>query len=305
MVIRSFEEAEEIARKAGPKKMAVLGAENRECLLALQEAYQRGYGEPVLIGDEKKIKKIAEEISFDVSKFIVIDSRDPQEIAEQGVQLAARGETDFILRGYIDSPSLYRSLIRAASKQGVKRQISGVAPMQFPLLPKLIALTDTGLTVAPDFRAKMEIIKNAVTLFSRLGYESPKVGIITAQRGLNDDLDSVSDAVKIREAFAREEFPECQIMEGSSLSDFFLGTDHFLEGFDDIDYSRIPDILLAHNLEFGNIFAKIDSIAERDFLSGVTRIGVIMGAGIPTLMPSRSDTHRMILTDIAFGVLIS
>lgn len=305
MVIRSFEEVEEIARKVGPKKVSVLGAENREFLLALKEAYQRGYAEPVLIGDEKKIREIAEEISFDVSKFVIIDTRDPQEIADRGVQLATMGETDFILRGYIDSPPFYRSLIRAASKRGLKGKISGVAPMQFPLLPKLIALTDTGLNVAPDVEAKIEIIKNAVALFSRLGYEKPQVGIIAARRGLNDELDSVSDAVKIREAFAKGEFPECCIVEGLSLSDFFLGEDGFLEGLDDIDYSRIPDILLAHNLEFGNIFAKIDSIAERDFFSGVTRIGIIMGAGIPTVIPSRSDTHRMILTDIALGVLIS
>jgi len=305
MLIRSFEEAEEIARKVGPKKISVLRAENREFLLALKEAHQRGYGEPVLIGDERKIREIAGEIRFDVSKFVVIDSRDPQEIADHGVRLAAAGETHFILRGYIDGPPLYRSLIRTSSKRERKKQICVVALMQFPVLPKLIGLTDTGITVAPDFRAKIEIIKHAMDLFSRLGYESPQVGILAAQRGLNDELDSVSDAIKIREAFAKGEFPGCRIVDGLSLSDFFLGMEGFLEGFDEVDYSRIPDILLVHNLEFGNIFVKIDSIAENDFFSGVRRHGFIVGAGIPTVIPSRADTHKTIITDIALGVLIS
>ncbi len=305
MLIRSFAEAEELARKAGPKKISVLRAENREFLLALKEAHQRGYGEPVLIGDESKIREIAGEIEFDISNFAIIDSKDLQEIADHGVRLAATGETHFILRGYIDGPPLYRSLIRSAAKRELKKQICVVALMQFPALPKLIGLTDTGITVAPDFSAKMEIIRNAVYLLSRLGYESPQVGIVTARRGLNDDLDSVSDAVRIREAFERGEISGCRLADGLSLSDFFLGTDGFLGGLDKVDYSRIPDIILVHNLEFGNIFVKIDSLAEKDFFSGVRRHGFIVGAGIPTVIPSRADTHKTIITDIALGVLIS
>jgi hypothetical protein len=30
-----------------------------------------------------------------------------------------------------------------------------------------------------------------------------------------------------------------------------------------------------------------------------------VGAGIPTVIPSRADTHKTIITDIALGVLIS
>lgn len=305
MIIRSFEEAEELARKAGTRRVSVLRAENPEFLLALKEAQHRGYTEPVLIGDEKKIREIAEEIHFDISKYDVIDLKDPQEIAERGVQLAAEGETDFVLRGYIDGPPLYRALIRSAAKGSPKKQVCVVALMQFPVLPKLIGLTDTGITVAPDFGAKMEIIRHAVTLFSRLGYPSPRVGIIAARRGLDEELTSISDAAMIRETIATGDIPGCRLADGLSLSDFFLGEEGFLEGLDQVDYERIPDILLVHNLEFGNIFVKIDSIAEKDFFSGVRRHGIIVGAGIPTVIPSRADTHKTIITDIALGVLIS
>lgn len=305
MIIRSFAEAEEFARNAGPKRVSVLRAENPEFLLALKEAQKRGYIEPFLIGDERRIHEIAEEIQFDISKYAIIDSRDSQEIADRGVQLVADGETDFVLRGYIDGPPLYRSLIRSASKEGPKRQICVVALMQFPILPKLIGLTDTGITVAPDFGAKMEIIRHAVKLFSRLGYPSPRVGLMAARRGLDNALDSIADATRIREAIAGGDIPECRLADGLSLSDFFLSEEGFLEGMDQVDYERIPDILLVHNLEFGNIFVKIDSIAERDFFSGVRRHGIIVGAGIPTVIPSRADTHRTIITDIALGVLIS
>lgn len=309
MTIRSFEQAEkaaeEIAGTVGPRKISVLGAENKEFLLALKEAYRRGYAEPVLIGNEKKIRDIAGEISFDISKFRVINERDPQEIAERGVRLAADGETDFILRAYIGGPPLYRSLIRASSKGGVKRQICVLGLIQFPVLPKLIGFADIGITVNPGFGAKMEILKDAVGMFSRLGYESPQVGLLAARRGVNDNLDSIADAARIREAFAKGELPACSLVEGSSLSDFLLGPEGFIESIDRIDYSRIPDIMIIADLDFGNILAKIESIAERDFASGVRRHAFILGTGMPIVIPSRSDTHKTIITDIALGVLIS
>ncbi|MEN6465839.1 MAG: hypothetical protein ABFD62_11720 [Syntrophaceae bacterium] len=305
--LRSFEEAEhiagEVARSSGPKKVSVVGAESREFLLALKEAYERGYAEPLLIGDEEKIRKIAGEIGFDISKFDVFDERASQKKAERGVQLALEGQADFILRAWIEGPPLYRTLIRASSKKGRKKQICAVGLMQFRPLPKLIGVADIAITVAPDFSAKMGILKNAMFMFSRLGYDSPQVGIIATNRELNDRLDSISDAGKIREAFAEQGLPTP--VEGSSLSDFLLGREGFLEGFDKVDYSRIPDILLVHNLDFGNVFVKIDSMGERDIFTGYRRHAFIMGAGIPIVIPSRSDSHKTIITDIALGVLVS
>lgn len=177
--------------------------------------------------------------------------------------------------------------------------------MQFPLLPKLIAFADIGITVDPDFRAKMEIIRSAVGMFSRLGYESPQVGLVTARRGLNESLNSIADAERIRQAHARGELPPCSIVEGLSFSDFLLGPEGFFEGPGSIDYSRVPDIMIISDLDFGNIIAKIETIAERDFSSGIRRHAFILGTGLPFVIPSRSDTHRTIITDIALGVLIS
>jgi phosphate butyryltransferase len=226
-------------------------------------------------------------------------------MADRGVQLAVSGETDFILRGFIDGSFLYKSLIRASSNGGIKKQICGVGLLHFPMLPKIIGISDPGVTVAPDIKQKIEIIKNCVELFNRLGYQYPKVGILCARQELEDDLESISDAAKIREAFEKSELPGCNLVDGLSLSDFFLGEGGYLRSFDEIDYNLIPDILLLHNIEIGNIFVKIFTIAARDFFSGARMYGFVMGAGITTIIPSRADTHKSILTDIALGVLIS
>lgn len=281
-----------------------MGAESREFLLALKEADKRGYTEPLLIGDEEKIRKIAEEIDFDISNFDIFDERSSQRKAERGVQLALDGEADFIIRAFIEGPPLYRTLIRASSKKfGRKKQVCAVGLMKFRPVPKLFALADVAITVAPDFNAKMDILKNAMFMFSRLGYDSTRVGIITARKDFDDRLESISDAEKIRQAFADKGLSG--LVEGTSLSDFLLGEDGYLEDLDKIDYSRIPDILLTHNLDFANVFVKIDGMGERDIFTEYRRHAFIMGAGIPIVIPSRSDSHKTIITDIALGVLVS
>ena len=306
--LRSFEEAEqiagELARKSGPKKVSVVGAESREFLLALKEAHKRGYTDPLLIGDEEKIREIAEDVEFDISNFAVFDERSSQKKAERGVQLALEGEADFIIRAFIEGPPLYRTLIRASSKKlGKKKQVCAVGLMKFRPVPKLFAVADIHITVSPDFDAKMDILKNAMFMFSRLGYDSTRVGIITARKDFDERLESISDAEKIRKAFADKGLSG--LVEGSSLSDFLLGEDGFLEDFDKIDYSRIPDILLMHNLDFGNVFVKIDGMGEKDIFREYRRHAFIMGAGIPIVIPSRSDSHMTIITDLALGVLVS
>lgn len=84
-MIKSFTDVEQAALGVGTKKASVLRAENREFLLALKEACGRGYIEPILIGNKSEIRKIADEIEFDIGGFQLIDENDPQEIANKGV----------------------------------------------------------------------------------------------------------------------------------------------------------------------------------------------------------------------------
>jgi len=103
----------------------------------------------------------------------------------------------------------------------------------------------------PRLRGQDGDHQNAADLFSRLGYESPQVGIIAARRGLNDDLDSVSDAISLKKPSRKENLPDVVLLMDFSLSDFFLGTEGFLEGFDrwTIPGSRISCLSTIWNSE--------------------------------------------------------
>ena len=70
-MLKSFDELLELAVKKGPKKLAVAVAEDKEVLGAVGKAKKLGIADAILVGNSKKIEKVAEEIglSRDIIKY--------------------------------------------------------------------------------------------------------------------------------------------------------------------------------------------------------------------------------------------
>jgi phosphotransacetylase len=61
-----------------------------------------------------------------------------------------------------------------------------------------------------------------------------------------------------------------------------------------------PDILIVPNLEAGNMLAK-----ELSFLAGADAAGVVLGARLPIILTSRSDSLRSRLASCATAALVA
>ncbi len=59
------------------------------------------------------------------------------------------------------------------------------------------------------------------------------------------------------------------------------------------------DILLAPDLDAGNILAK-----DLEYLAGTTMAGIVIGAQVPIMLPSRSDPPEARLASAAIAVLM-
>jgi len=64
MVIRTFEELRERAKGLGPRRVAVVSADDEVALTAAAEALRLGIAVPVLAGDLRKIHEIAEALGL-------------------------------------------------------------------------------------------------------------------------------------------------------------------------------------------------------------------------------------------------
>lgn len=298
-MIRTLDDITRLAKEKGPKRLAVLAPEDGEFMQAVKQSRQNGYIEPVLIGDKKKMERIADEVEFDISHVEKIFEVDRQAIADLGTNMLFAGEVDIETKGQIPTSYIYRSIIKEESKAGAGKTISVVSFWEIPELNRLVAFTDTGVNINPDWRTKAEVIKNAVFLFHLLGYSRPKVSILSGQREIGGSVGSYQDAELLKKAADSGDLGECEITPATSFSEIFLGQKGQLTSYEDINIANLPEILLVPNLDTGNILVKLD------FLLDVTRRSLVVTSKGPVTVPSRSDFSDSVMGEIAMGVVVA
>lgn len=298
-MIRTLEDVSRLAKEKGPKKLAVLAPEDSEFMLAVKKSSEAGYIEPVLIGNQEIIKKVAAEVEFDIGAVEQIFEEDRQAIANLGTAMLFSGDVDMSSKGQIPTSYIYRSIIREEAALGTGRTISVISLWEIPELKRFTSFTDTGVNIHPDYKAKAAVIKNAVFLFHVLGYTKPRISILSGQRAMGATLDSYKDGELLKKAAAQGEFGECEVVDATSFHDFILGPGGRLTNYDNLDLSNIPEILLVPSLDTGNILCKLD------FFLDVHRRSLVMTSKGPALIPSRSDFSDSIVGEIAMGVVVA
>ena len=298
-MIRSLDDFSRIAREKGPKKLAVLAPEDEEFMLAVKMSWQMGYIEPVLIGNAEKMVRVAEKVEFDIGGFEKIISDDRQAIADLGISMLFSGELDIASKGQIPTSYIYRSIIREEGKAGSGMTVSVVTFWEVPGLHHLVAFTDTGVNIKPDFKTKAEILKNAIFVYRLLGYPKPKIAVLSGQREIGGALVSYRDYELLREAAASGDFGDCEIIDATSFTDIFLGRKNRLADHSNVNMEKMPHILLFPCLDTGNIICKLD------FFLDVTRCSLVATSRGPVCIPARSDFSDNIVEQLAMCVVVS
>ncbi len=74
------------------------------------------------------------------------------------------------------------------------RRVSHLFLVDIPAYPKLLAITDAAINIAPDLSAKADILRNAVAFLHDLGVEMPKVAVLSALETVSPAIASTLDA---------------------------------------------------------------------------------------------------------------
>lgn len=290
-MIASLNDFSRLAREKGPKEMAVLAPEDEEFMRAVRISRERGYIEPILIGDGEKIARAAGKVDFDIGPFQKISSDDPREISNLGIGMLFSGKAPIAGKGQIPTSHIYRSIIREEAKAGSGMTVSVVTFWEVPGIDHLVAFTDTGVNIRPDLRAKREIVRNAVFVYHLLGIPRPRIAVLSGQREAGGELPSYGDFKELRKAAEAGDFGSCDIEEATSFTDIFLGGG--------IRGDRMPHILLVPCLDTGNILCKLD------FFLNVKRSSLVATSRGPVCIPARSDFSDNIVLQIAMSVVLA
>lgn len=297
-MIQSLADFTRIAKEKGPKKLAVLAPEDEDFMRAVKTSWEMGYIEPVLIGNNEKMERVADRVGFDIGSFEKIPGVEQQAISDLGIRMLFSGELPIASKGQIPTSYIYRSIIREEAKAASGMTVSVVTFWEIPGIDHLVVFTDTGVNIKPDARAKAEIIKNATFVYHLMGVPKPRVAVLSGHREVGGDLASYRDYRFLRKAAAAGELGECEIVDATSFTEIFQGSRRPGAAAKDVG-REMPHILVVPCLDTGNVICKLD------FFLDVTRSSLVATSRGPVCIPARSDFSDNIVQQLAMCVVLA
>ena len=296
-MIKSFAEIIEQAKGARKRNLAVADAAGDAVVEALAEAENMGIIKPYLVGDPEKIEPLAEK--YNLSDYQIVPAAEPGEIAQKTVKLAASGECDMIMKGKLSTPILLRAVLDKQYGLRTGKLLSHIAVMEVANYPKLIIMSDGGMNIRPDVNQKAQIVMNAAVVAKKFGIEKPKAVGLAAIEIVNPDMPETKEYAMLTKMSERHQLGDV-IFEGPLAMDVVLSRDAAKAKKIDTVMSGDADIFLVPDIASGNIFAK-----ALIYLANAKIGGIVMGAKIPIVLLSRSDTAETKLNSIALGCVVS
>lgn len=285
-------------------------AGSRVCVAAADEvsidavcvAMRRGLGSAVLVGDEKIIRPCAERLAID-GKIEIIHAETPQIAALKAVECARNGRVDALMKGLVNTQDFLRAVLDRTTGLRTGRLLSHLTVMEIPGEERLSFCSDSGFNVLPDLKQKKEILRNAVEAIYGLGYSSVNVACLAANEKIDPKIPATTDAAALAEASRAGEFDDlpCKCtVEGPMAMDVVASKAAAERKGIKSEIAGKVDMALVPSIECGNILCK-----TLIHYSHAEHTGFVVGASIPIILVSRSDTAENKFLGMALSCIIS
>lgn len=272
-----------------PLKVAVVHPADIHSLAGAVEAARAGIIEPVLVGPEHKIRKVAEDAHIDLNGYTIVSTPHSHAAASLAVQMVHEGKVEALMKGKLHTDELMEAVVDKERGLRTGRRISHIFMLDVPSYPKPLFLTDAAINIQPTLMQKKDIVQNAVDLFLALGLGTPKVAILSAVETVSEKIPSTIDATALCKMAERGQITG-GILDGPLAFDNAISRE--AAAIKDI---RSPvagdaDILVVPDIESGNMLYK-----QLRYFSGVQGSGLVLGAKAPIILTSRaSDTENRV-----------
>lgn len=252
---------------------------------------------PILVGPEDKIKAIAKEAKLDLGKVQIVNTTHSHESAVKAVELVRTGKAELIMKGSLHSDELLSAIVSREGGMRTGRRVSHVFIMDVPTYHKVLIITDAAINIAPTLEDKVDICQNAIDLAMSLGLAKPKVAILAAVETVTSKMPATIDAACLCKMADRGQI-KGGLLDGPLAFDNAISKEAAKTKGIHSEVAGDPDILLAPDLEAGNILAK-----QLTFLAKADSAGLVLGAKVPVILTSRADSVRARTASCAVAML--
>ena len=251
---------------------------------------------PVFIGDENEIKKCADDLKWDISKYTIVHEPDENKTAKVAAQLASKNKIKIIVKGHIHTDVLMKEVLKREYNLLGKTRLSHIWHMTLDKEDRPLIITDGVLNVLPNLKTKMHILKNVINFSNRIGINRPKVAVLSATEEVLDSVQSSLDAKEITEQAKKEDL-NADVFGPLAFDNSISKKSAAIKGIKNTVAGQ-ADVLLVPSVEAGNALVKM-----MIYFMGACAAGVVVGGKVPVVITSRSDEAPARLASIAAAVI--
>ena len=294
MTYATFEQLEsQVFKKAKKRRVAVVEAADTHVLEAVRHAVEVGLVEPLLFGKRTEVEAKLAAMDLDITAWEIVDSPDPANSALQAGIAVKEGRADFILKGLIATGQLLKGLFKEETGFRTGRLISHMNIVQLRTYPKLLALCDAAINIAPTLEQKKDILQNAVDALTRMGITQPKVAVLASAETVNEKMPESVDAAALKRMNEQGEITGC-LVEGPISYDLAVCKESAETKGYESPVAGDADLLVCPNIVTANVLIK----CLRHSAEALTA-GIVIGGRVPVVLNSRAasaeDKYRTMI----------
>ena len=227
----------------------------------------------------------------------IVDAPHSHAAADRAVALVRQGRVAALMKGKLHTDELLTAVLDPNLGLRTERRLSHVYVLDVPGETRLLYITDGAINIAPDLSALRDIVQNAIDLCRSLGVDLPRVALLSAVETVTGSLPSTLLAAAICKMHDRGQI-NGGLVDGPLAYDNAVSVAAALAKGITSDVAGRADVLVAPNLESGNMIAK-----QLIHIGGAEAAGVALGASVPIMLTSRSDTATARLASAAIARL--
>ena len=285
-----------VAKKKGTIDAAIVNAGEIFPMESVHKAVQHNLINPIFIGNENEIKKYAEKLKWNISKYKIINEQDENSTAPIAAKLAGEGKVKIIVKGHIHTDILMKAVLKRDLNLIGKKRLSHVWHMTLDKDDKPFIITDGVVNVLPKLEVKMHILRNAVDFANKIGISRPKVSVLSATEEAIESVPSSIEANLITKR-AKEENINADVFGPLAFDNSVSKKSAAIKKIKN-EVAGNADILLVPNVETGNALVKM-----MIYFMGACAAGVVLGGKAPIVITSRSDEAEARLASIAASIV--
>ena len=290
---RHFEKLLERAEPLPDLVTAVVCPEEPASLEGAILAAEHRIIEPLLIGDPAKIMQAAADCGKDATRFEILPAETARDAARMAVQLVHDGRAGAIMKGHLHTDTLLKPMLDKATGLRMGRRFTHVFVMDVPGVPHPLIVTDAAINIAPDLVTKVDIVQNAIDVAISIGIAVPKVGVLSAVETVTPSIPSSLDAALLSKMAERGQITGGEVdgpLAMDNAVDLGAARTKGLRG----QVAGRAEVLVAPGIDSANMLAK-----QLAYISHAEGAGLVLGAKVPVILNSRSDSSMARLASAA------